>query len=295
MLQQARSVRGADDAALLSRREQEGALDRTAKRRTFVVTAVFLLSSATVNATTLLMEANRYGRALDWRQPFIDEFSSIAVLLALFPLVALGLRAVPITLESWRRAVPLHVLASLVFSTLHVAGMFLLRQALFPLILAVRYVVAEEPVRVAIYEYRKDALTYATFVLVLLLVQAIMEHRRELEAARSDARQSGQITLKCGGRTIWLPAGTIEWVEAAGNYVEVRANGAAHLARTSLAAIEEQLREAGLPMARVHRSYLVNRSKVAMLTPSGDGDFRIRMADGTEIRGSRRYRGNLGA
>jgi DNA-binding LytR/AlgR family response regulator len=43
----------------------------------------------------------------------------------------------------------------------------------------------------------------------------------------------------------------------------------------------------------VHRSRLINREKVREVVPTGDGDVIIRMLDGTELRGSRRYRDAL--
>src|SRR5690606_33603461 len=103
-----------------------------------------------------------------------------------------------------------------------------------------------------------------------------------------------RVTLKSGGRTIMLDAAAVEWARAAGNYVEVRATGRTHLARSSLGALEEQLGEAGADMARVHRSLLVGRRFVAETAPAGDGDLRIILRDGTELRGSRRFRENLG-
>lgn len=171
--------------------------------------------------------------------------------------------------------------------------MVLIRKALFPLLFSQPYVFFENTLREVVYEYRKDAITYATFVLVLHLLRQLAEYRREIAAARADARQSGRITLKCGGRTIWVPADSFDWAEAAGNYVEVKAAGRSHLARIGLSALEGQLREAGLDVTRIHRSFLVNRSKVVQIEPTGDGDFRARMSDGATLRGSRRYRENL--
>src|SRR3546814_17976259 len=52
----------------------------------------------------------------------------------------------------------------------------------------------------------------------------------------------------------------------------------------------QQLAEAGVDVVQVHRSYVVNRDKVAEVAPLRDGDFRIRMADGSDLRGSRRFR-----
>jgi DNA-binding LytR/AlgR family response regulator len=70
----------------------------------------------------------------------------------------------------------------------------------------------------------------------------------------------------------------------------VRAGGQTHLARIGLTALAEQLAEAGIDVARIHRSTIVNRAKVRETAPLGDGDFRLKMADGSELRGSRRYR-----
>jgi DNA-binding LytR/AlgR family response regulator len=141
-----------------------------------------------------------------------------------------------------------------------------------------------------LYEYRKDLLPYAVIILLLTLVRSVEEHRREAEAARAEARDTGRLTLKTGGRTLFLDAQSLDWASAAGNYVEIRANGATHLARLSLTALEQQLSAAGVEVARVHRSRLVNRNKVREIAPTADGDFRVKMTDGTEFRGSRRFR-----
>jgi hypothetical protein len=284
--------RGANGMTAVER-ESEDALERQVERQGFLLAALFLFAYGIVNATTLLIDAERRATSVPAVQPFIEELSSVAIMVALFPLVAAFARRVPISVEGWPRALAFHAAASIAFSALHVAGMVLLRKLLFPLLLGQPYTFFEQPLRDAIYEYRKDAVTYATFVLVLHLLRQIAEHRREIAAARADARRSGRITLKCGGRTIWIPAESFDWAEAAGNYVEVKAAGRSHLARIGLSALEEQLRDAGLDVTRIHRSFLVNRDKVVQIEPTGDGDFRAKMADGTMLRGSRRYRENL--
>ena len=62
------------------------------------------------------------------------------------------------------------------------------------------------------------------------------------------------------------------------------------LARMTLSALEELLRRAGVSVIRVHRSRIVNRAKVREVLPTRNGDFVVRLLDGTEVRGSRRYR-----
>jgi DNA-binding LytR/AlgR family response regulator len=125
---------------------------------------------------------------------------------------------------------------------------------------------------------------------VLSLVRSVEEHRRDVDIARVEARNTGRLTLKSGGRTLLLDAKSLEWAQAAANYVDIRANGTTYLARMSLTALEQQLAEAGMDVVRVHRSRIVSRAKIVEIVPSRDGDFRIRTADGSELRGSRRYR-----
>ena len=230
------------------------------------------------------------GLALDPREAFILELTSMAGILMAFPFVVLLERRMPLTAETWKPALAAYALGSLVFSALHVGIMVLLREAAFALLLARDYSFFDDFVRDGFYEYRKDLMPYAAIVAVLSLIRRLEESRIEAAAARADARDTGRLTLKSGGRTVWLDARSLDWAEAAGNYVEVRANGRTHLARISLSALAEQLGEAGVDIARVHRSRIVNRAKVSEIVPSGDGDFRLKMQDGSELRGSRRYR-----
>lgn len=278
-----------------SEHEIEKALERKVGRQALITAACFMLAFGLVNATTILSDAARNGTALEPLRPFIDELSSIGVCILLFPLVLTMARRFPPAVDGWLRVVAIHVAGSLAFSALHIAGMVAVRKLLYPLLLSERYVFFGDVTRELVYEYRKDVLTYALFVLVTHLLGQLAEQRREIAVARGEARQSGRLTLKCGGRTIWVPADSFERAEAAGNYVEVRAGGRNHLARITMASLESMLREAGADVVRIHRSHLVNRARITEIEPTGDGDFRTRLDDGTVLRGSRRYRAELGA
>jgi hypothetical protein len=273
----------------------EAALERRVARRVFLIMMLFLVAIGVLNGFGILTEAQRDGRVLDPRVPFILELTSVLAMVALAPLVILFERRVPFTAETWRSALLWHALGSIVFSLLHVALFIVLRSAAFAAILGTTYTFFTDTPTDLLYEYRKDIFPYSVLILMLGLQRSLEEHRREAEAARADARQTGKLTLKAGGRTIFLDAASLDWASAAGNYVEIRANGAAHLARISLSALEQLLADAGVDVARVHRSHIVNRAKVREIVPVRDGDFRIRMADGSDLRGSRRYRTSLPA
>lgn len=268
-------------------------LDRRVLVRATGLAALFMLAVGFVNASTLITDAQRSGAPLDPRVPWVLEFTSISVIIALVPLVALYERHFPIDPDRWLRTIAAHVVGTVVYSAIHVALMTVFRKAAFALLLGAPYRFFDDPLTDLLYEYRKDALTYAVVIVMLTLMRGLEERRREVQVAQIEARTSGRLTLKSGGRTILVDANSVEWAQAAANYVEIRANGRVQLARISLSALEEQMAAAGIDVARIHRSYLVNRAKVREIVPAGDGDFRVLTADGSELKGSRRYRRNL--
>jgi DNA-binding LytR/AlgR family response regulator len=61
------------------------------------------------------------------------------------------------------------------------------------------------------------------------------------------------------------------------------------LAHTTLKALEQQLAEASLAVVRIHRTTIVNQAYAREVRPDRKSDFAISLADGTVLRGSRRY------
>jgi hypothetical protein len=273
-------------------RASDAALERQVLLKVWAISVGFMLAVFIVNVLTLVTEAERLGAPFDAGRFWVLEGTSTLVLLLLFPGVAIFERRHPFTPETWRVALVWHIGGSLVFSLAHVLGMEALRLAILGLPGDASSWYAALPADL-LYEYRKDLLSYGIFVLILGFARSLEEHRREAAAARRDARATGRLTLKSGGRTLYLDAETLESANAAGNYVEISAGDATHLARMSLSALEDLLREAGVDVVRVHRSYLVNRRKVREVVPGGDGDFRLLMQSGAGIKGSRRFRHKL--
>ena len=100
---------------------------------------------------------------------------------------------------------------------------------------------------------------------------------------------------------VWLRDGTtririepqdILSISSAGNYVEYAlANGRNHLIRGTLAGEEARLTKFNI--VRVHRTRLVNLSRVTGLKAGPNGDFELTLDTGQAIAGSRRYRDAL--
>jgi hypothetical protein len=269
-------------------------IDRRIWRRVMMICLCSFPAVAAINASSQWTDAVRQGSTIDPALPWIYEFTSVGAMMLLVPLLILLERRFPLVPGSIAPSLLALAAGSVAFSLLHVAGMVLLRMVLVPAIVGPAYTFFEDPLTDLVYEYRKDLFPYAAIIGMISLSRSIEESREEAEAARTVAHDTGRLTLKSGGRTIFLDAASLEWAKAAGNYVELSAAGRTHLPRITLTALEEQLRAAGIDVVRVHRSHVVNRAMIAEVTPAGDGDYRVRLRDGQELRGSRRYRGELG-
>jgi DNA-binding LytR/AlgR family response regulator len=78
----------------------------------------------------------------------------------------------------------------------------------------------------------------------------------------------------------------IDWVAAAGNYVEIRGRGRILIRRMPLGAVEREL--CGRGFVRIHRSRLVRRDRIAMVRPND-----VILVDGTSLKTGKRYRSAL--
>lgn len=267
--------------------------DAQADRRTYYWIIIFFTAFLVVDILSDATEFARNGRGDPPTHTAIYEITSIAVILALFPLIARATSWVTPGQHDWRLVFAAHITASLIFSIIHVSAMVALRKIALATWFQASYIFTDNLLRDFIYEYRKDVLTYVLIVFFITFGRLLDQQRRELAAAREDARKSHKLTLKCGGRSIWVDASAVRWAKSASNYVEVAANGKTHFARATLKSIEAQLTAAGTPAVRAHRSYIVNTDHIASIKPTGEGDVTIEMDDGAVLPGSRRYRDRL--
>ena len=89
-------------------------------------------------------------------------------------------------------------------------------------------------------------------------------------------------------KTVVVEADSIDWIEAADYYITLHCGGVSHLLRETMDQIERQLDPQ--TFARVHRSAIVNLSRVREIHPLFRGDCELRLADGTTVRLSRNRR-----
>jgi len=100
-----------------------------------------------------------------------------------------------------------------------------------------------------------------------------------------------RLAVRNNGQVLFLAPEEIEWIEAAGNYVRLNANGESHLLRETMSGVESKLpRERFL---RIHRSALVNLEAVRELLPGPTGDFVVALKSGKRLPLSRGCRDRL--
>ena len=102
-----------------------------------------------------------------------------------------------------------------------------------------------------------------------------------------------RIVVRDRDRVLLIDAGDIDWIGADGDYVRVHANGKSHLIRDTMVAMEQRLDPSSF--VRIHRSTIVNTSRIRELRPYSSREYAVILKDGTRLRLSRRYRERLRA
>ena len=110
----------------------------------------------------------------------------------------------------------------------------------------------------------------------------------ELEQQVASMRPAGAAGLEDDG--FWVPErhgqrrvplDSIDWIEAARDYVLLHTNVRSHLLRTTMAALEEKL--AGSPLLRVHRSAFVRPNKVTEVKRE-NRSLTLVLSDGANVQ-----------
>jgi two-component system LytT family response regulator len=108
---------------------------------------------------------------------------------------------------------------------------------------------------------------------------------------KSDGRTASRpdrIVVRSGGRVVFIKISEIDWVEAAGDYVTLHVGKKSWLLRETITEMDRKLEPNGF--TRIHRSTLVNLERVGEMRALDNGEYRVLLRDGTELKLSRSYR-----
>jgi hypothetical protein len=253
----------------------------------FLVFAAFGLAYMVVNANSVIDERNMLGQPLDVWRPWVWEATSYLAWLTLAPFV-IWLAARAPRLTQLGLLLGFHVVCALAVSLAHSGLLYVLRATVY-LAVGETYQFAQPLIGSLIYELRKDATTYASIVIVWHLLTHFMARATSLP--RSEPTEAARFEIRDGSRIRWIRIAEIDWIGAAGNYIELHGRFGTELVRRTLSDVEAEL--AGHGFVRIHRSRLVRTEVVSAIETRQSGDFDVALASGEKLTGSRRFRSRL--
>jgi two-component system, LytTR family, response regulator len=109
-----------------------------------------------------------------------------------------------------------------------------------------------------------------------------------LKQGAQPLRHSQLLPIRQGRETVRIPTPSIEWIDAAGDYMCIHASGNTHILRGTMKELEEIL-DPKL-FQRVHRSTIVNLHCVKSLRSHMNGEYFLKLEGGHELKLSRTYR-----
>ena len=103
--------------------------------------------------------------------------------------------------------------------------------------------------------------------------------------------ETDRLAIRSGGGVMMLRASSIDWVEAADNYVRIHCGPEKHVVRETMSTLERRLDPK--QFVRIHRSAIVNLDRVKEIQPWLRGDYQVVLEDGTRLPLSRGNRDRL--
>jgi len=100
-----------------------------------------------------------------------------------------------------------------------------------------------------------------------------------------------KITIKDRDSIKLIKVDSIAWVDAAGDYMCVHAEGETYIMRCTMTQLLKEL-DADV-FKRVHRSTIVNLSCIEEVIPLSKGEYILQIDNGERIKVSRNYRGTI--
>ena len=104
----------------------------------------------------------------------------------------------------------------------------------------------------------------------------------------SKKQYESHFNIKDRGEITLVDVNTIEWIDAAGDYMCLHTSDKTHILRETMKNMDKRLDPD--VYKRIHRSTIVNINMIEKLHPSSGGKYTLILKNGSEIQASRNYR-----
>jgi two-component system LytT family response regulator len=118
--------------------------------------------------------------------------------------------------------------------------------------------------------------------------RSVLSLLSELRQRTEPGRDRLVIREKESGAYQVVRADQVDWIEAQSGLVLVHAGKEMYTSRQTLAEVEQQLDPA--VFLRIHRSYIVNRTRIRSVEPLWKGEYLVKLASGKTLGTGRTYR-----
>ncbi len=112
-----------------------------------------------------------------------------------------------------------------------------------------------------------------------------------LRDTKPGATPLSRLVIRTSGRVVFLETHEIDWIEAAANYVKLHVGKDSFLLREGIGRLAARLEPERF--VRIHRSFIVNTSRIRELQPCESGEYIAVLKDGKELSCSRGCRAQL--
>jgi two-component system LytT family response regulator len=148
-------------------------------------------------------------------------------------------------------------------------------------------------------DYLLKPVDHARFAAAVNRARALMESTSKVMTAErilqmldlTTPQYVSRFAVPTGSRIQIVLAADVEWISAAGDYVELHAAGRSHLLRETMASLEQRLDPK--KFVRIHRSRIVRTDTILELRSIDNREFIVVLSDGSEHRSSRTYADRL--
>lgn len=108
-----------------------------------------------------------------------------------------------------------------------------------------------------------------------------------MQELQTNPKYVNRLAISSTARIYFLNVDDIDWIEAAGNYVDIHIGNNTHLLRETMTNFELKLDPE--KFLRVHRSAIVNIDRIQEIQPDGY-DFMVVLRNGKILGMGRKYR-----
>jgi len=121
--------------------------------------------------------------------------------------------------------------------------------------------------------------------------RALARAKERIALGKNAPKSMERLAIKNAGKVVFLSLEEIDWVEAADYYVCLHVGARTYMLRRSMREVAGEWEGSGF--CRIHRSAIVNLTRVTRMENGPDGSMEVVLRDGTRLGLSRRCRKKL--